>query len=185
MSAEDFRRVGHEIIDWIADYSANIEQFPVLSQIEPNWLKDNLPQSAPERGEDFADVLKDVDKLILPSVTHWNHPNFHGLFSTSTSAAGIFGEMLSAAIDMKAMLWRTSPASTELEPVVLDWLRQMMNLPAEFKGLIYDTASISTLHALAMAREKLNLNVREKRNERQNGFAAFACLLLGANAFFD
>ena len=162
MSAEDFRRVGYEIIDWIADYSANIEQFPVLSQIEPNWLKDHLPKSAPIEGEDFADVLKDVDKLILPGVTHWNHPNFHGLFSTSTSAAGIFGEMLSAAFDMKAMLWRTSPASTELEPVVLDWLRQMMNLPVEFKGLIYDTASVSTLHALAMAREKLNLNVREK-----------------------
>ena len=162
MSAEDFRRVGYEIIDWIADYSANIEQFPVLSQIEPNWLKDNLPKSAPEHGEDFADVLKDVDRLILPGVTHWNHPNFHGLFSTSTSSIGIFGEMLSAAFDMKAMLWRTSPASTELEPVVLDWLRQMMNLPAEFKGLIYDTASISTLHALAMAREKLNLHIRER-----------------------
>jgi aromatic-L-amino-acid decarboxylase len=162
MSASDFRRVGHRIIDWIADYSQNIEQFPVLSQIEPNRLKDNLPKSAPERGEDFAEVLRDVDRLILPAVTHWNHPNFHGLFSTSTSAPGIFGEMLSAAFDMKAMLWRTSPASTELEPVVLDWLRQMMNLPAEFKGLIYDTASVSTLHALAMAREKLNLNVREK-----------------------
>ncbi len=162
MNAEDFRRAGYEIIDWIADYSANIERFPVLSQIEPNWLKDRLPNSAPEKGEDFADVLKDVDKLILPSVTHWNHPNFHGLFSTSTSAAGIFGEMLSAAFDMKAMLWRTSPASTELEPVVLDWLRQMMKLPAEFKGLIYDTASISTLHALAMAREKLNLRIREE-----------------------
>lgn len=162
MNAEDFRRAGYEIIDWIADYHQNIESFPVLSQIEPNWLKDNLPKSAPETGEDFAEVLKDVDKLILPSVTHWNHPNFHGLFATSTSSIGVFGEMLAAAFDMKAMLWRTSPASTELEPVVLDWLRQMMNLPAEFKGLIYDTASVSTLHALAMAREKLNLSIREK-----------------------
>ncbi|MDQ2747796.1 MAG: aminotransferase class I/II-fold pyridoxal phosphate-dependent enzyme [Acidobacteriota bacterium] len=162
MSAEDFRRYGHEIIDWIADYSANVENLPVLSQVEPNWLTSNLPKSAPVEGEDFADVLKDVDRLILPAVTNWNHPNFHGLFSTSTSAAGIFGEMFSAAFDMKAMLWRTSPASTELEPVVLDWLRQMMKLPTEFKGLIYDTASISTLHALAMAREKLNLNVRER-----------------------
>lgn len=161
MSAEDFRRFGYEIIDWIADYAENMESFPVLSQIEPNWLKDKLPQRAPECGEDFAEILKDVDRLILPSVTHWNHPNFHGLFSTSTSAAGIFGEMFAAAFDQKAMLWRTSPASTELEPVVLDWLRQMMNLPAEFKGLIYDTASVSTLHALAMAREKLALNVRE------------------------
>jgi aromatic-L-amino-acid decarboxylase len=99
--------------------------------------------------------------LILPAVTHWNHPNFHGLFSTSTSSIGVFGEMLAAAFDQKAMLWRTSPASTELEPVVLDWLRQMMNLPEDFHGIIYDTASVSTLHAIAMAREKLNLRIRE------------------------
>lgn len=161
MSAEDFRRVGHEIIDWIADYAENIEQFPVLSKVEPNWLKDNLPKSAPERGEDFAEVLKDVDRLILPAVTNWNHPNFHGLFSTSVSAAGIFGELLSAAFDMKAMLWRTSPASTELEAIVTDWLRQMMNLDAGYTGIIYDTASVSTLHALAAAREGLNLKIRE------------------------
>ncbi len=161
MSKEDFRKFGYEIIDWIAGYFENMEQMPVLSQIEPNWLKESLPKSAPEKGEDFADVLKDVDELILPSVTHWNHPNFHGLFSTSTSSVGIFGEMLSAAFDMKAMLWRTSPASTELEPVVLDWLRKMMNLPEDFHGIIYDTASVSTLHAIAMAREKLNLNIRE------------------------
>ncbi len=161
MSAADFRRAGHQIVDWIADYFQNVEKFPVLSQNQPNYLKNSLPKSAPERGEDFAEVLKDIDKLILPAVTHWNHPNFHGLFSTSTSSVGVFGEMFAAAFDMKSMLWRTSPASTELEPVVLDWLRQMMNLPEEFKGLIYDTASISTLHALAMAREKLNLEIRE------------------------
>ena len=161
MPKEDFRRHGHELIDWIADYFENIEQFPVLSQIEPNWLKDNLPTSAPENGEDFADVIKDIDKLILPAVTHWNHPNFHGLFSTSTSSVGIFGELLSAAFDMKAMLWRTSPASTELEEVVLDWLRQMMGLDSGMKGIIYDTASVSTLHAIAAAREGLNVRVRE------------------------
>ncbi len=161
MEAENFRKFGYEIIDFIADYFENIEKFPVLSQNQPNDLKNALPTSAPEKGEDFGEVLKDVEKLILPAVTHWNHPNFHGLFSTSTSSVGVFGEMLSAAFDMKAMLWRTSPASTELEPVVLDWLRQMMNLPEEFKGIIYDTASISTLHAIAMAREKLNLGIRE------------------------
>ena len=162
MSAEDFRRFGYEIVDWIAGYLENVEQYPVLSPIEPNWLKDNLPKAAPEKGEDFAEVLKDVDRLILPSVTHWNHPNFHGLFSTSASSVGIFGEMFAAAFDMKAMLWRTSPASTELEPVVLDWLRQMMDLPEQFKGVIYDTASISTLHAIAMARERLGLKIRER-----------------------
>jgi len=161
MPKEEFRRHGHALVDWIADYFENIEQFPVLSNNAPNDLKNALPTSAPEKGEDFDEVLKDVEKLILPAVTHWNHPNFHGLFSTSTSSVGIFGEMLSAAFDMKAMLWRTSPASTELEPVVLDWLRQMMNLSENFKGVIYDTASISTLHAIAMAREKLNLGIRE------------------------
>ena len=161
MPKEEFRRHGHELIDWIADYFENIEQFPVLSQIEPNWLKDNLPKAAPEIGEDFADVVKDVDKLILPAVTHWNHPNFHGLFSTSTSSVGIFGELLSAAFDMKAMLWRTSPASTELEEVVLDWLRQMMGLDEGLRGIIYDTASVSTLHAIAAAREGLDLKIRE------------------------
>lgn len=162
MPPEDFRKFGYEIVDFIAGYFENIEQFPVLSQNEPNDLKNALPVSAPAEGEDFAAVLKDVERLILPAVTHWNHPNFHGLFSTSTSSVGVFGEMLAAAFDMKAMLWRTSPASTELEPVVLDWLRQMMKLPAAFKGIIYDTASISTLHAIAMAREKLDLGIRER-----------------------
>lgn len=161
MRAEDFRRFGYEVIDRIADYFERLETFPVLSQIEPDWLKNNLPESAPETSENFEGVLADVEKLILPSVTHWNHPNFHGLFSTSSSSVGIFADMFASAFDMKAMLWRTSPASTELEPVVLDWLRQMMNLPETFHGLIYDTASISTLHALAMAREKLNLGIRE------------------------
>ncbi|HEY8559377.1 MAG TPA: pyridoxal-dependent decarboxylase [Pyrinomonadaceae bacterium] len=161
MSPADFRRFGHEVVDWIADYFARLESFPVLSQNEPGDLKNALPDEAPERGESFPQIFEDVENLILPAVTHWNHPNFHGLFATSTSSVGVFGEMLAAAFDMKAMLWRTSPASTELEPVVLDWLRRMMNLPEDFSGIIYDTASISTLHALAMAREKLNLGIRE------------------------
>jgi aromatic-L-amino-acid/L-tryptophan decarboxylase len=161
MPPADFRRHGYEIVDWIANYFEHIAEYPVLSQVEPGWLKDSLPRSAPETGEDFGEVLKDVDRLILPAVTHWNHPNFHGLFSTSTSSVGVFGEMLTAAFDMKAMLWRTSPASTELEDVVLDWLRQMMNLPEHFEGIIYDTASVSTMHAIAAARERANLKVRE------------------------
>src|SRR5438105_4466390 len=162
MPADDFRRFGREMVDWIADYFERIEEFPVLSQIEPGWLTANLPGAPPEIGEDFSKVLRDVDELILPAVTHWNHPNFHGLFSTSTSSVGIFGEMLTAAFDMKAMLWRTSPASTELEDVVLDWLRQMMDLPEHFEGIIYDTASVSTMHAIAAARERANLKIRDE-----------------------
>jgi aromatic-L-amino-acid decarboxylase len=161
MPTEDFRRYGYEIVDWIANYFDHIDEYPVLSQVQPGWLKDSQPRSAPESGDDFGEVLKDMDRLILPAVTHWNHPNFHGLFSTSTSSVGVFGEMFAAAFDMKAMLWRTSPASTELEDVVLDWLRQMMNLPDEFEGIIYDTASVSTMHAIAAARERANLKIRE------------------------
>ena len=162
MPADDFRRYGYEVVDWIANYFEHIGEYPVLSQIEPGSLRGAVPASAPEQGEDFGEVLKDVDRLILPAVTHWNHPNFHGLFSTSTSSVGVFGEMFAAAFDMKAMLWRTSPASTELEDVVLDWLRQMMNLPDHFEGIIYDTASVSTMHAIAAARERVNLRIRDE-----------------------
>ncbi len=161
MPADEFRKHGYAIVDSIAEYFEQIEQLPVLSQIGPDRLKNSLPRSAPDTGEDFAEVLSDVDRLILPAVTHWNHPNFHGLFSTSTSSVGVFGEMYAAAFDQKAMLWRTSPASTELEDVVLDWLRQMMGLPDEFEGIIYDTASVSTMHAIAAARERAGLNIRE------------------------
>jgi aromatic-L-amino-acid decarboxylase len=160
MLPDEFRQYGREVVDWIADYFERIEEFPVLSQIEPGWLKESLPSSPPENGEDFSKALADVEKLILPAVTHWNHPNFHGLFSTSTSSVGIFGEMLAAAFDMKAMLWRTSPASTELEDVTLDWLRQMLGLPEPFEGIIYDTASVSTMQAIAAARERANVDVR-------------------------
>lgn len=162
ISSEEFRKYGHKIVDWIAKYLEEIENFPVLSQNKPNELKNSLPLSAPERGEALDVILADFERLILPAVTHWNHPNFHGLFSTSSSAVGIFGEMLAAAFDMKAMLWRTAPASTELEQVTLSWLREMLRLPANFNGIIYDTASISSLHAIAMARQRLMPDIREK-----------------------
>jgi aromatic-L-amino-acid decarboxylase len=161
MPDDEFRRYGYQLVDWIADYFEHIETFPVLSQVEPGWLKENIPATPPATGEDFDKVIADVDRLILPAVTHWNHPNFHGLFSTSTSSIGVFGEMLAAAFDMKAMLWRTSPASTELEDVTLDWLRQMMGLPDGFEGIIYDTASVSTMHAIAAARERAGKKVRD------------------------
>ncbi|MBV9241241.1 MAG: amino acid decarboxylase [Acidobacteria bacterium] len=162
MPNDEFRRYGYQLVDWIADYFEHIESFPVLSQVQPGWLRESIPTSPPQTGEDFAKVIEDVDKLILPAVTHWNHPNFHGLFSTSTSSVGVFGEMLAAAFDMKAMLWRTSPASTELEDVTLDWLRQMMGLPDSFEGIIYDTASVSTMHAIAAARERAGMKVRDE-----------------------
>src|SRR5438128_6576116 len=162
MDKEDFRRFGHELIDWIADYFDRIEDRPVLAQIEPGDLKAQLPVAPPERGEAMEEIIRDVDRLIVPALTHWSHPSFFAYFATSTSAPGIFGELLSAAFDVKSMLWRTSPASTELEEVALDWLRQMMGLDAGMSGFIYDTASVSSMHAIAAAREGVELRIREE-----------------------
>ena len=162
MEKEEFRRFGHQLIDWIADYFEHIEDRPVLAQIEPGDLKAQLPVVPPEKGEAMQDIIADVNRLIVPALTHWSHPSFFAYFATSTSAPGIFGELLSAAFDNKAMLWRTSPASTELEEVTLDWLRQMMGLDAGYSGIIYDTASVSSMHAIAAAREGVELRIREE-----------------------
>jgi len=162
MSAEDFRRLGHDLIDWIADYFENIEDRPVLAAIEPGDLKAQLPTTPPTRGEPMEKIVADIDRLIVPALTHWSHPSFFAYFATSTSAPGIFGELLTAAFDNKAMLWRTSPASTELEEVTLDWLRQMMGLDPGMIGIIYDTASVSSLHAIAAAREGVEQRIREE-----------------------
>ncbi|HEU5130740.1 MAG TPA: pyridoxal-dependent decarboxylase [Pyrinomonadaceae bacterium] len=162
MPKEDFRRLGHDLIDWIADYFDNIDELPVLAAIEPGDLKAKLPTSAPVQGESMESIIADLDRLIVPALTHWSHPSFFAYFATSTSAPGIFGELLSAAFDNKAMLWRTSPASTELEEVVLDWLRQMMGLDTGMIGIIYDTASVSSLHAIAAAREGVEKRIREE-----------------------
>src|SRR5881394_1260003 len=162
MPADEFRQYGHELIDWIANYFEHIEDLPVLAQIEPGDLKAQLPSCPPEQGESMQTILADLDRLIVPALTHWSHPSFFAYFATSTSAPGIFGELLSAAFDVKSMLWRTSPASTELEEVALDWLRQMMGLDAGMSGFIYDTASVSSMYAIAAAREGVELRIREE-----------------------
>jgi len=161
MKESEFRRFGHELIDWIADYFENIDQLPVLPNMEPGDLKAQLPSAPPEHGESMENILGDVDRLIAPALTHWSHPSFFAYFATSTSGPGILGELLSAAFDNKSMLWRTSPASTELEEVVLDWLRQMMGLDSGMTGIIYDTASVSSMHAIAAAREGVEKRIRE------------------------
>ncbi len=162
MSADDFRRHGRQIVEWIATYLSHPERHPVLSKNQPDQVKHALPSKAPERGEAMEAMLADLDRVIVPGVTHWNHPGFLAYFATSGSAPGILGEMLSAAFNVNAMLWRTSPSATELEEVTLGWLRQLIGLPEEFEGVIYDTASISTLCAIAAAREAAGLDVREK-----------------------
>lgn len=153
MSADEFRRYGHEVVDWIADYLTHPERYPVLSQNKPGQIKESQPASPPARGENFDEVLADVDRVVVPGMTHWNHPAFFAYFSTSGSMPGILGEMFAAAFNVNAMLWRTSPAATELEEVTLDWVRQMIGLPEDYSGVLYDTASISTLCAIAAARE--------------------------------
>ena len=168
MPAEEFRRFGHEIIDWIADYFERIEGLPVLAQIEPGELRAQLPETPPQTGESMEAILADVDRLIVPALTHWSHPSFFAYFATSTSAPGIFGELLSAAFDVKSILWRTSPAATELEEVVLDWLRQMIGLDNGMSGFIYDTASVSSMHAIAAAREGVALRIREEGMSGRN-----------------
>jgi aromatic-L-amino-acid decarboxylase len=150
---DDFRRHAHQVADWIADYLEHPDRYPVLPRVKPGDIRRSLPPSAPEHGESFDDIFADFERVIVPGLTQWNHPGFFAYFAISTSAPGVLAEFLSAALNQQAMLWRTSPAATELEDVALAWLRRLMGLPDSFEGVIYDTASISTLHALAAARE--------------------------------
>ncbi|HXY39222.1 MAG TPA: pyridoxal-dependent decarboxylase, partial [Vicinamibacteria bacterium] len=143
----------HRVADWIADYFAAPERFPVLSRVRPGDIRRALPDEAPERGVSFDAILADFERVIVPGVTHWNHPGFFAYFSISSSVPGILAEMLAAAFNVNGMLWRTSPAATELEAVVLDWLRQLLGLPEGLFGVVQDTASASSLVALAAARE--------------------------------
>jgi aromatic-L-amino-acid decarboxylase len=162
MDIESFRRDGHRLIDWIAEYLAHPERYPVLAQVEPGRVKGTLPEEPPEKPEPLEAILQDVEKIIVPGLTHWNHPGFFAYFAITGSGPGILGELLSAAFNVNAMLWRTAPAATELEELVLNWLRQLLGLPPEFMGLINDTASVSSLCAIAAARETLGLRIREE-----------------------
>jgi aromatic-L-amino-acid decarboxylase len=153
MSPEEFRRFAHESVDWIADYLSHPERYPVLSKMAPGELVDALPRRGPEQGESMERLLEDFESLIVPAITHWNHPGFMAYFANTAPGPGIIAELLSASLNANAMLWKTSPAATELEQVVLDWLRQWMGLPDGTFGIIFDTASTSSMHAIAAARE--------------------------------
>lgn len=157
---EVFRRDAHRLADWITEYFASLDLYPVLSRVRPGEIRNALPLDAPEDGEAFDRILSDFERILLPGITHWNHPGFFAYFAISGSAPGVLADFLSAALNVQAMLWRTSPAATELEEVTLGWLRRLIGLPADFEGVIYDTASISTLHALAAAREAAVPDVR-------------------------
>ena len=161
MDAETFRRHGHDLVNWIADYLAHPERYPVLSQIKPGDIVSALPANAPEEGEPFEAIMADFERVLVPGLTHWNHPGFLAYFPITGGAPGVLAEFLSAALNQQAMLWRTSPAATELEQVALGWLRRLIGLPDHFDGVIYDTASISTMHALVAAREAAVPKVHE------------------------
>jgi aromatic-L-amino-acid decarboxylase len=159
----EFRKYGHQIVDWIADYFENIEDYAVLPKIEPGEIKSSLPQQPPMPGESFDTILNDVNK-IMPGITHWNHPGFMAYFNSTSSGPGILADLLSAGLNVNGMSWHTCPSATELEELTLNWLSQMLGIPAKFWGIIYDTASVSSMHAIAAAREQakeLFFNERE------------------------
>ena len=149
----DFRADGAAALEWAARYLEGVRQLPVLSRVEPGAVRAALPAAPPDEPEPFAAVLQDLDDVLLPGITHWNHPRFFAYFAISGSEPGILAELLAATLNVNAMLWRTSPAATELEELVLDWVAQLMGLPDGLHGHIEDTASTSTLAALAAARE--------------------------------
>lgn len=149
----DFRRDGEAALDWVARYLEGVGDLPVRSAVRPGEIRGKLPPSPPEHAEPFQEVLRDLDETILPGITHWNHPRFFGYFAISGSEPGILAELLIAALNVNAMLWATSPAATEVEELALDWLRQLLGLPAGLHGHIEDTASTATLAALVAARE--------------------------------
>jgi len=161
MPSKDFKRYGYQIIDWIADYHERVEQMPVFSQVSPGEIYSKLPDHAPQQGDSFQEILKDIEKIIMPGITHWQSPNWYAFFPANTSGPSILGELLSAGLGVQGMLWATSPSCTELETRVVDWLVEMLDLPSTFKsdntggGVIQDSASSATLCALLAARERI------------------------------
>ena len=154
MDAEQFRRLGHALVDWIADYRENLEARAVMSQARPGEIKARLPRQPPEHGGGAGDLIARLEADVLPGITHWNHPGFFAYFPAITSYASILGDLVAAGLGVQGMSWQTSPAATEIEEVVMDWLRQMIGLSDAWTGVIHDTASTATLSALICAREK-------------------------------
>ena len=168
MKNDSFRHHAHEFVDWIADYFENIEEYPVKSQVNPGDIKKQIPSLAPEQGEDMNNIFSDFQNIIMPGISHWQHPGWFAYFPANNSPASVLGEMLTAGLGVQGMIWDTSPAATELEEVVMNWLRDMIGLPADFTGVIQDTASTATLCALLSAREKSSqFSVNEKGFEKR------------------
>src|SRR6266536_203997 len=160
-SPEEFRKQLHELADWIADFRQTLGSLRVAPNDKPGAILATLPAKPPEEAEAFEKILGDVDRVIVPGMVHWSHPMFLGYFVWTTTAPAILGEIITAPLNVNAMTWRTCPAATELETLVVDWIRQWMHLPQEFGGVVYDTASVGVMHALAVAREEAAPSVRK------------------------
>lgn len=156
MDNQSFRRYAHELADWMADYFEQVDQYPVKPMIQPGDIKKQLPTAAPEESESFEQQMADFQKIIMPGMTHWQHPQFFAYFPASRSAPSVLGEMLTAALGAQCMIWYTSPAAEELEERTMEWLRDMLGLPSNWTGVIQETASAATLIALLMARERIS-----------------------------
>ncbi len=173
MSPEQFREEGKKIVDWIADYYSNIEKYPVLSQVAPGDIKNSLPDNPPQKGESMEAMIKDLNEIIMPGITHWQSPGFFAYFPANASFPAILGDLVSSGLGVQGMIWATSPAATELETRVLDWLADMMDMPEKFRststggGVIQDTASTSSLTAIIAARERATRFESNKKGVRQ------------------
>ena len=173
MSPEQFREEGKKVIDWIADYYKNVENFPVLSQVAPGEIISSLPENPPQKGESVDAMMRDIDEKIMKGITHWQSPNFYAFFPSNTSFPSILGDLVSSGLGVQGMIWATSPAATEVETRVLDWLADIMDMPAKFKststggGVIQDTASTSALTAVIAARERATNFQSNKSGVRQ------------------
>jgi aromatic-L-amino-acid decarboxylase len=180
MTPDEFRRHGHAVVDWIADYYERVESFPVLSQVSPGEVRAALPEHPPEAGQPFEDVLRDLERTILPGITHWQHPSFFAFFPANTSGPAILGDLLSSGLGVQGMLWATSPAATELETLVLDWLAELLDLPARFRsagpggGVIQHTASDAALVALLAALHRASDGATEHAGVAAGPFAVYA-----------
>ena len=172
LDLELLRQHGHEVVDWIVEYLGNPEAWDVLPKTRPGDVKGALPATAPEEPQELGVILDDFRQLIAPNMTHWNNPGFMAYFSSSGSTPGILAEMLTASLNVNAMLWRTSPAATELEEVTLEWLKEMLGLPAAFDGSLVDGASMANFLALAAAREWIGMGVREQGMAGRDDLAA-------------
>jgi aromatic-L-amino-acid decarboxylase len=163
MTSEEFRKHAHAMVDWMADYLDNVEQYPVMAQVKPGEIKAKLPKSYSENPESFEEIFKDFEDKIMPGITHWESPNFFAYFPASKSKPSILGEMLMSALGTQGMVWLTSPAATELEDRMMEWMRDLLGLSTDWTGSIQDTASTGTFNALITAREKVsNFQINEK-----------------------